>query len=193
MSLDTAPETPEQEKIIALALMQTIMTTSVAGADALSELYVQLKIGGGFFKGRPMPEEIAKKTRYELIAYISALTRILMENWQECTSDSNSILSLLEPAVFSGGLANARPAYDRYVGRYHDNRPGDSTALPREGVVHSKFIQKLSVDIWCYWAGLNTPESRQYSHAIFEITRKIENGLRSALNEIWPGVHSSSG
>lgn len=191
MSTDESANPQNEEIAIARKLLEAIMAGCLGAFSELDELYSGLRVGGGFFKGRKMSGEIAKKTRYELIAYISALTRILMETRQNRTSDSDSILRLLEPAVFSFELASARPAYDHYVARYHDQRPTDSVSFPREHVVHSEFIQKLAIDIWSYWSGFNTDESRQYSLVLSEITRKIEAGLRTILNEIWSPMPSS--
>jgi hypothetical protein len=117
-----------REKEVVLALAMRIMADCVEAMGILEKLYSKLRIGGGVLWGRKMSEETAKKTRHELIAYITALTRILMETWQSPTVDIKRILKALEPTVFSLELAKTRPVYEDYITRYYD-QPGEGRAL----------------------------------------------------------------
>jgi hypothetical protein len=176
----------EGEKLISAQLMQLVMALTVGAFNVLNELYIKLKVGGGIFSGRKMSEEIGKRTRHELIAYTTAMTRILLENWYGRQSVNKSVVNILESAVFSMQLASVRPAYDKYLHRYYEKLPTDSSLLPREGTVHVLFAQTLMIDIWTFAPGFDTPQSAEYSATLIALNGSVEANLRAKLDEICP-------
>ncbi len=114
---------------------------------ALDALYVELKVAGGFFRGRKMFAEVDQQTRYELVGYITALTTVLVRGARREPDEVDSIVGALEALVFLPEWHAARPAYQRYVARYQDVTPGDSAVVPRQKVLLLRFRQAL-IDIW---------------------------------------------
>lgn len=183
MALDSSPEIPEREKVVAYVLMQSIMTSCVSGASVLSDLYVQLRVAGGIFKGKKMSDEVAKITRYELIAYIAALTAAILSSKDTPFVNCSRVLGHLEKNVFSMQLVNARPAYDKYLARYRNKLPTDSGVLSRELVIHILFAQELSC-LWSFYpsfVGGEAGTSDEYSRALIALSNKVEEAVRSTV------------
>lgn len=172
-----------RDKEIAAALTMQIMAICAESFDVLEKLYSELRIGGGFFTGRQMSEEVGKATRCEVIAYASALTRIYMIEWQNPTVNVGHIISVLEPALFSLQLTKVRPVYDDYVARYNDIRPQDSSVLPRAGVVSTQFSQKL-LRIWGFTPRPSSSEFSKYSDTLITLTHRIESIFQTSIGEI---------
>lgn len=131
----------------ATRLMRCIIMNSAAAYAALNALYVGLKVGGGFFRGRKMSAEIDDLMRYELVGYITALAAALLRNAPRDQDEMDSIVNALEALVFLPEWHAARPAYQRYVARYRDVSPGDSPVVPRQKVLLILFRQTL-IDMW---------------------------------------------
>ena len=186
MHADELGTPPERDIAIARLLVEAIADRSQVALSKLDELYSAFHVGRSFWGRHKMSGAIAKKTRHALIVYVTALTRLLMENWQHRTDESDSILRLVEEALLSSEGATARPAYDYYVARYKEHFTGGPTALSREGLVHAEFTQMLTISVWSFWRVCNTPRSGEYSQRLWAITRTIEADLRTVLNGLWP-------
>jgi len=147
MSLMLQRESEESARHRATKLMECIITNSAVAYAALDALYVELKVGGGFFRGRKMPLEVDELTRHELVGYITALAVVLVERSSRDLHEITSIVAALENLVFLPEWQAARLAYQRYVAQYRDISPGDSAVLPRQKVLLIRFRQTL-IDIW---------------------------------------------
>jgi len=131
----------------ATRLMECIITNSAVAYAALDALYVELKVGGGFFRGRQMSSEVDELTRHELIGYITALAVVLVERSSRDIHETASIVAALENLVFLPEWHAARVPYQRYVAQYRDISPSDSAVPPRQKVLLIRFRQTL-IDIW---------------------------------------------
>lgn len=137
----------ESAKRHATRLMEGIIANSAVAYAALDALYVELKVGGGFFRGRKMSAEVDELTRYELVGYVTALAAVLVGKAPRDPHEAASIVDALEHLVFLPEWRAARPVYQRYVARYRDVSPGDFSVLPRQKVLLIRFRQTL-IDIW---------------------------------------------
>lgn len=131
----------------AIKLMGCLIMNIAMAYAALDALYVELKVAGGFFRGRKMFAEVDQQMRYELVGYITALTAVLVRETLREPDEVDSIVAALETLVFLPEWQAARPAYHRYVARYRDSTAGDSTVVPRQKVLLHRFRQAL-IDIW---------------------------------------------
>jgi hypothetical protein len=131
----------------AIKLMGGLIMNIAMTYAALDALYVELKVAGGFFRGRKMFAEVDQQMRYELVGYITALTAVLVREALREPDEVDSIVTALETLVFLPEWQTARPAYQRYVARYRDITPGDSAVVPRQKVLLHRFRQAL-IDIW---------------------------------------------
>ena len=129
------------------ALMKCIIRNSALAYAALDALYIELRVGGGFFRGRKMSPEVDELTRNELVGYITALAAVLIENSSPGPQETASVVAALENLVFLPEWHAARVAYQRYVVQYRDIGPGDFGALPR----HNELLMRLRhtlIDVW---------------------------------------------
>jgi hypothetical protein len=62
----------------AIKLMGGLIMNIAMAYATLDALYVELKVAGGFFRGRKMFAEVDQQMRYELVGYITALTAVLV-------------------------------------------------------------------------------------------------------------------
>ncbi|HKN85831.1 MAG TPA: hypothetical protein VJV04_03120 [Nitrospiraceae bacterium] len=147
MSLMLQRGSEESARHRATTLMECIITNSAVAYAGLDALYVELKVGGGFFRGRKMSPEVDDLTRNELVGYITALAVVLVERSSRDIHETASIIAALENLVFLPEWQAARLAYQRYVARYRDIGPSDSALLPRQKVLLIRFRQTL-IDIW---------------------------------------------
>lgn len=131
----------------ATRLMECIIRNSAVAYAALDALYVGVKVGGGFLRGRKMPAEIDELTRVELVGYITALATVLVRNALRDPDEMDSIVRILEGLVFLPEWRAARQPYQRYVARYRDVGPGDSAVVPSQKVLLILFRQTL-IDLW---------------------------------------------
>jgi hypothetical protein len=90
---------PEESETQAMKLMECVIANSAVTYAALDTLYVELKIGGGFFRGRKMSTAVDERTRYELVGYITALAAILVRASRDPQA-AESIVAALEKLVF---------------------------------------------------------------------------------------------
>lgn len=137
-------DSSEYEKRIALALGTVLGDILKSSSNELGKLYIRMHVGDGFFRGRPMTEELARETRYELIPYGAALAAVLLYKWPHRTSPEGPILYHLEKAIFSLNLENTKPTYAHYLDRYHHPRTSDPSSFPRESIIHREFAQSLA-------------------------------------------------
>jgi hypothetical protein len=147
MKLMLRKESEESAKHHATRLMECIIANSAVAYAALDALYVELKVRGGFFRGRTMSAEVDDLTRYELVGYITALAAVLVEKTARDFHEAAFIVDALEHLVFLPEWLAARPIYQRYVARYREVSPGDSSVRPRQKVLLIRFRQTL-IDIW---------------------------------------------
>jgi hypothetical protein len=108
----------------AIKLMGCLIMNIAMAYAALDALYVELKVAGGFFRGRKMFAEVDQQMRYELVGYITALTAVLVRETLREPDEVDSIVAALETLVFLPEWQAARPAYHRYVARYRDSTAG---------------------------------------------------------------------
>jgi len=137
----------EEARHQAIKLMGCLIMNIATAYAALDALYVELKVAGGFFRGRKMFAEVDQQMRYELVGYITALTAVLVRETLREPDEVDSIVAALETLVFLPEWQAARPAYHRYVARYRDSTAGDSAVVPRQKVLLRRFRQAL-IDIW---------------------------------------------
>jgi hypothetical protein len=107
--LETRAEESTQHH--AMRLMKCIIANGAAAYGILDALYVELKVGGGFFRGRKMPPEVDELTRYELVGYITALAAALLRCASREPLEADSIVAYLETLVFLPEWHAARPPY----------------------------------------------------------------------------------
>lgn len=167
----------------ATRLMGCIITNSAEAYAALDALYVGLKVGGGFFRGRKMSAEIDQLTRYELVGYITALTTILVRDALRDPDEVDSIVGALEALVFLPEWHAARPPYQRYVARYRDISPGDSAVLPRQKVLLILFRQTL-IDTWSVSPELLLEDGlvQRFCEALSTLHDRVEESLLKELS-----------
>lgn len=166
-----------RDKEIVFALAMRIMANSVEAMGMLDKLYSKLRIGGGLLRGRKIPEETAKKTRHELIAYITALTRILLETWQNPTVDIKRISRALELTVFSLELSTTRPVYEDYIARFHNQR--------QEAGVHGQFIKNLLM-LWTFYPVPGSSDYSECTTTVIAVGKMVEHDLQDARDSIRP-------
>lgn len=162
----------------ATRLMECIITNSAVAYAALDALYVELKVGGGFFRGRTMSPEIDELTRHELVGYITVLAVVLVERSARHIHETTAIVAALENLVFLPEWQAARLAYQRYVAQYRDISPGDSAVLPRQKVLLIRFRQTL-IDIWSVSAELLLADGIVQRHC--EVLSSIHDGVEDRI------------
>jgi len=178
----------ENEKRISLAFMSVIYELSPAIYDAVDNIFKKFGVGGGIFWSRSLSGDVAKKTRYEIISYLTALETILLDQWPSRTEEPWGITELLEHHIFSMQLGDARPAYDVYRELFNKKHHQESNLYPREHFVHSLFTQRI-IDLWMKETGW-VPQSSEvidsFSSELITLVNAAEGTLRAGLSGIWP-------
>ena len=91
----------------AIKLMGCLIMNIAMAYAALDALYVELKVAGGFFRGRKMFAEVDQQMRYELVGYITALTAVLV---REALREPDEVDSIVTASCSSlSGSPHARP------------------------------------------------------------------------------------
>jgi hypothetical protein len=137
----------ESQQYHAMRLMKCIIANAAVAYGILDALYVELKVGGGFFRGRKMPSKVDELTRYELVGYITALTAVLLRGGPREPWEADSIVARLEALVFLPEWHAACPAYRGYVDRFQRTTPEDSAVMPPHKALLIRFRQTV-IDIW---------------------------------------------
>lgn len=181
--MNDVPNFTREDTAAVRRLFEAVAEATLVGGATLKALYGDLCLGSGFFTRRQMAQDIEARTFAEVWAYISALLVCMVESWPRCSSDVRAVVFLLETSLFEVQRENYRPFYDIYRRRYAERRPTDSQVLGRELVLHTEFAQRVA-DIWQVPPVRGT--SKGFSEATYEITQKLEQGLRKVLNELWP-------
>jgi hypothetical protein len=145
VTLETRAEESREHR--AGRLMKSIIANGAEAYGILDALYVELKVGGDFFRGRKMPPEVDELTRYELVGYITALAAVLLRCAPREAHEADSTVAHLETLVFLPEWQAARPAYRRYVDRFHHANPTDSAVRPRHKVLLILFRETV-IDLW---------------------------------------------
>jgi hypothetical protein len=184
MSLMLQRESEESAGHRATRLMECIITNSAVAYAALDALYVEIKVGGGFFRGRKMSPEVDELTRHELVGYITALAVILVERSSRDIQETTAIVAALENLVFLPEWQAARLAYQRYVAQYRDISPGDSAVLPRQKVLLIRFRQTL-IDIWSVSPELLLEDGivQRHCEALSRLHDGVEDRVLKELNK----------
>ena len=149
MEMRVTLETPAEEsrENRARRLMKSIIANGAEAYGMLDAIYVELKVGGDFFRGRKMPPDVDAVIRYELVGYITALAAVLLRCAPRAAHEAGSTMAYLESLVFLPEWQAARPAYRKYVGRFHHANPADSTVRPRHNVLLILFRETV-IDLW---------------------------------------------
>lgn len=143
--LTTRAEEPRPHR--AMNLMACLIANGAVAYEILDSLYVELRIGGGFFRGRKMAAEVDEQTRYELVGYITALAAVLLRCASREPHEADSIVAGLEALVFLPEWQAARPAYRGYVDQFQHANPADSVVMSRHHVLLIRLRQTV-IDIW---------------------------------------------
>jgi len=168
----------ESARLQATRLMECIITSGAIAYAALDALYVELKVGGGFFRGRKMSTTVDELTRHELVGYITALAIVLVETSSRDIHETASIVAALENLVFLPEWHAARVAYQRYVAQYRDISPSDSAVPPRQKVLLIRFRQTL-IDIWSVSPELLLEDGIVQMHC--EALSRLQDGVEERL------------
>jgi hypothetical protein len=162
--------------------MKFIIANAAVAYGVLDAMYVELKVPGGFPRGRKMSHEVDELTRYELVGYITALAAILLRGAPRQPHEADSIVAYLETLVFLPEWQAARPAYRRYIDRFQHANPADVAAMSRHKMLLIPFRQTVS-DIWGVSPEvlLENGILPRYREAFTVLHERLENRI---LNEI---------
>ena len=83
-----------------MKLMKCVIRSGAYAYAALDDLYVELKINGGFLRGRKMAPATDQRTREELVGYVTALVAVLVRCEFGQPDEAQSVVSVLEEFVF---------------------------------------------------------------------------------------------
>lgn len=166
-------------------LFETVMVLATGVGGILDTLYRELRIGGGFFKGRRIAEPARTHTYFEATAYIAALLTVSLENMPNKPPELGTCLRTLEAMLFDVQRVNIRPSYDRYRERYYDDQ------LTKDPFVfsHAPFIEK---EFYCrikeIWSFPIFDEAASYlcGNTFIAIHKNIETQIRRTISELWP-------
>lgn len=180
VTLETKAEEPKQHHV--MRLMKCIIANGAVAYGRLDALYVELRVGGGFFRGRKMPREVDELTRYELVRYITALAAVLLRCAPREPQEADSIVAYLETLVFLPEWHAARPAYRGYVDHFQHTSSADSVVMPRHKLLLIRFRQAV-IDIWGVSPKLLFEDGtvQRYCEAFTALHEGVE---KSILNEI---------
>lgn len=135
MTLETGTEEAIQHD--AMRLMKCIIANSAVAYGILDALYVGLRVGGGFSRGRKMSREVGELTRYQLVGYITALAVILLRGAPREPHEANSIVAYLETLVFLPGMACRTPCVSRVCRSFSTRQPcGFCRAVSSQGATY---------------------------------------------------------
>jgi hypothetical protein len=173
---------PEESETQAMKLMECVIANSAVTYAALDTLYVELKIGGGFFRGRKMSTAVDERTRYELVGYITALAAILVRASRDPQA-AESIVAALEKLVFLPEWHVARLPYLRYVARYRDISPIDPAVVPRQKILLIRLRQTL-IDVWGVSSELLLADGvvQRYCEALTDLHDGVEDRVLKELS-----------
>jgi hypothetical protein len=167
-----------------IKLMKCVIRSGAYTYAALNDLYVELKINGGFLRGRRMAPATDQRTREELVGYVTALVVVLVRRELNQPDEAKSLVPLLEELVFQPDWHAARPAYQRYLARYLDASAGESLVTPRHKVLLILFRQAL-MDIWSVPPELFTEERslQRYCEALTALQDRLEHLILVAIQD----------
>ncbi|MBN4054236.1 tetratricopeptide repeat protein [Nitrospira defluvii] len=195
---------PSSEHVVAAKrLRQSAAAAALVMEKNLSETYVTLRLGRGFFR-RKMPDQVKAQTASEMWGYLSALLVIIAETWpvRPPLSDLEGIIRALESALFDAKEFNFRPEYEAYRLRFREGRsmsgvPDSKIFGPLSGL-HSEFSVRLvlmwdvpSVPTGSLYVSRRTLRkadqiSSFFTMAMADLTQKIEEILKKSVEELWP-------
>ena len=168
-----------------MKLMKCVIRSGAYAYAALDDLYVELKINGGFLRGRKMAAATDQRTREELVGYVTALVTVLVRREFGQPDETQSVVSVLEEFVFQPEWHAARPAYQRYVDRYLDASPVESLVTPRHKVLLILFRQVL-MDIWSVPPELFIQERslQRYCEALTGLQNRLEHLIVESIQDL---------
>ncbi len=179
----------QQDIDISKKLHQYIMAGVLGALGSLNSLYQDLRLGGGFFKGKKMDFEIERKTTLELIGYVAAVLTILLENLPSKPENLEAIKNILDGALFDAqeDSSNPKPLYLEYLRKRGDNAlmqlgGYDMTLFSVHGALSARII-----GIWPVMDN-NPAVIEKLSQTFEDINKKIETGLKNLLNETFPSI-----
>ncbi len=152
----------------------------------LKAVYPQMQPRRRLFKRATIPESLEVPTFTETWVYVAALLVSLVETWPAKPRSAEAVVPMLESALFEARCLTARPLYNSYRQRYQEREPRDSRVLPREGVIHTLFAQRVAT-IW----ELPAERVSTFADTSYAVTQKMEAGLRRVLEEVWPASTGS--